>query len=171
MNRLFLLTIVLLLASGVVDQAVAQTPARPKTGTLVLAGDVPKPITWTVAELKTLPRTTVSAVQEDGRTLKFEGVLVSELLTRAGAIVGGEPRGSALTTYVLASANDGYQILFSLSELDSGFSDHQIIVADTVDGKPLSESQGPLRVVAPRDKRGARSVRMLERLDVVRLKK
>jgi DMSO/TMAO reductase YedYZ molybdopterin-dependent catalytic subunit len=149
----------------------AQTPARAKTGTLVLAGDAPQPATWKVAELKTLPRTSVTATQEDGRKLMYEGVLVGELLKRAGAITGAEPRGAALTTYVLAVANDGYQVLFSLSELDSAFSGHEIIVADTVDGKPLADSQGPLRIVPPRDTRGARSVRMVERLEVVRLRK
>jgi DMSO/TMAO reductase YedYZ molybdopterin-dependent catalytic subunit len=148
-----------------------QTPARARTGTLVLAGDVPQPATWKVAELKMLPRTSVTATQEDGRKLMYEGVLVSELLKRAGAITGSEPRGAALTTYVLAVANDGYQVLFSLPELDSAFSGHEIIVADTVDGKPLAESQGPLRIVPPRDTRGARSVRMVERLEVVRLRK
>jgi len=160
-----------LLSAGMIVAAGAQTPARPKSGTLVLAGDVPTPITWTVAELKTLPRTSVTTIAEDGRTLKYEGVLVSELLTRAGAIVGAEPRGAALTAYVLATANDGYQILFSLSELDSNFSDNQIIIADTVDGKPLSDTQGPLRVVVPRDKRGARAMRVVERLEVVRIRK
>ena len=47
----------------------------------------------------------------------------------------------------------------------------EVIVADTIDGKALFDYQGPFRIVAPHDKRGARSVRMLERLDVVRLKK
>jgi hypothetical protein len=37
----------------------------------------------------------------------------------------------------------------------------------TIDGKPCFA----LRVVAPGDKRGARSVRMLERIDIVRLRK
>jgi len=46
-----------------------------------------------------------------------------------------------------------------------------IIIADTVDGQPLAATQGPLRVVAPKDTRAARSVRMLIRLDVVRVKK
>jgi hypothetical protein len=38
-------------------------------------------------------------------------------------------------------------------------------------GRPLVASQGPLRIVAPRDARGARSMRMLTRLEVVRLEK
>jgi hypothetical protein len=40
-----------------------------------------------------------------------------------------------------------------------------------VDGKPLFAYQGPFRIVAPRDTRAARSVRMLEQVALVRLKK
>jgi len=76
-----------------------------------------------------------------------------------------------MTTYVLASASDGYQVLFSLAELDPVFTSSDIIVADTIDGEPLLAHQGPLRIVSPKDARPARSVRMLQRLDVVRLKK
>jgi hypothetical protein len=80
-------------------------------------------------------------------------------------------RGNAMATYVLASASDGYQVLFSLAELDPAFTSSEIIVADTIDGKPLFAYQGPFRIVSPRDARSARSIRMLQRLDVVRLKK
>jgi hypothetical protein len=72
---------------------------------------------------------------------------------------------------VLASAQDGYQVVFSLAELDPAFTANDIIVADTIDGKPLFASQGPFRIVAPKDARGARSIRMLERIEVVRLRK
>ena len=71
----------------------------------------------------------------------------------------------------VASAKDGYQVVFSLAELDPALTSNDIIIADTVDGQPLFDYQGPLRIVAPRDKRGARSIRMLQRLDVVRLRK
>jgi hypothetical protein len=46
-----------------------------------------------------------------------------------------------------------------------------VIIADKRDGKPLFEYQGPLRLVCPNDKAGARSVRMLETLEFVRLLK
>ncbi len=72
---------------------------------------------------------------------------------------------------MLAGAKDGYQVLFSLAELDPGFTSNEIIIADTIDGKPLFDYQGPLRIVAPHDKRGARSIRMLQTLSVVRLRK
>ena len=84
--------------------------------------------------------------------------------------MGSGLRGAALTTVVVAHASDGYTVAFSLGELDAVLARQDIIVADTTDGAPLNESQGPLRLVVPKDSRGARSVRMLIRLDVVRLK-
>jgi hypothetical protein len=47
----------------------------------------------------------------------------------------------------------------------------RVIVADQRDGKPLSAQQGPIRLVVTSDKRPARSVRMVERLHVVELRK
>ena len=136
---------------------------------LVVAGGA-TPVTVTPADLKTMPRAAVT-VSEEGRDVKYEGVLVAELLKRAGAPLGRDLTGAAVATYVVASAKDGYRSVFALAELDPEFTPNDIIVADTVDGKPLFDYQGPLRLVAPHDKRGARSVRMLQKIDVVRLPK
>ena len=56
--------------------------------------------------------------------------------------------------------------LGSVGELDPDLGGARIIVADKRDGKPLFEYQGPFRLVIPADKEGARSVLMLERLEV-----
>ncbi len=58
-------------------------------------------------------------------------------------------RGKALTTYILAEAQDGYQVVFSLGELDPSVTDNQILLADSSDGKPLAETEGPLRLAIP----------------------
>jgi DMSO/TMAO reductase YedYZ molybdopterin-dependent catalytic subunit len=134
---------------------------------LAISGDVSHPLTLTAAELKAMPRTTVT-VSDQGRDVKYTGVLVGDVLARAGAPLGRELSGAAVATYVLASATDGYQALFSLAELDPALTPNDIIIADTVDGQPLLDRQGPFRIVAPRDKRGARWVRMLQRLEVDR---
>jgi DMSO/TMAO reductase YedYZ molybdopterin-dependent catalytic subunit len=153
----------------------AQTPASPAVDaaatTLIIGGDVAKPLTLTPAEIKTMPRTTVTVDSEDGRKVSYEGVLVGELLKRAGAPVGRDLTGKAIATYVRASATDGYQVVFSIAELDPAFTANEIIVADTVDGKALPDQQGPLRIVAPHDSHASRWVRMLQRIDVVRLAK
>ena len=145
------------------------TPSTAKT--LAVTGDVRTPLSLAPDELKGMPRTTVEVKDENGRVVKYEGVLVGEILKRAGAPMGSDMRGSAMATYVVASASDGYQVVFSLAELDPGFTSNDIIIADTIDGKPLFDYQGPLRIVAPHDKRGARSIRMLQTLNVVRLRK
>jgi len=144
--------------------------AQAASQALAIAGDVATSLSLTPEQLKAFPRTKVE-VKEDGRTLVCEGVLVGEILKRAGVPLGTELRGNAIASYVVASATDGYQVVFSLAELDPGFTSNDIIVADTLDGKPLFAYQGPLRIVAPKDSRAARSIRMLQRLEVVRLKK
>lgn len=163
-----------LLLKFFIAAAMVYTPAvsgaQTTSQALTVAGDVATPLSVTPEQLKTFPRTKVE-VKEEGRTLVYEGVLVGEILKRAGATLGAELRGNAIASYVVASATDGYQVVFSLGELDPALTGNDIIVADTIDGKPLFAYQGPLRIVAPKDARGARSIRMLQRLEVVRLKK
>src|SRR3954447_19288779 len=101
----------------------------------------------------------------------YEGVWVYQVLQRAGAPQESTLRGKALAGYVLAEAQDGYQVLFSLAELDPGFIDNEILLADTANGKPLFGAQGRFRLVVPKDKQGARSVRMPTKLEVVQLRK
>jgi DMSO/TMAO reductase YedYZ molybdopterin-dependent catalytic subunit len=143
----------------------AQTDA-----TIVVSGDVAKPLTISAADLKTMARTTVVLPERDG-VVKYSGVLVAEILARAGTPLGRDLSGPALTTYVLATAKDGYQVVFSLAELDPAFSSSDVIVADAANGEPLADNRGPFRLIAPHDKRAARAVRMLQRLEVVRLRK
>ena len=157
------------MATAAAVLAVGAAPLA-QEGMLSVAGDVAKPLTITAAELKTMPRTTVS-IADQGREVKYTGVLIGEILSRAGAPLGRDMTGPAVSTYVLATGKDGYQALFSLAELDPAMTPNDIIVADTVDGQPLFDYQGPFRIVAPKDKRGARGVRMLQKLEVVRLKK
>ena len=144
----------------------AQAPAK-----LVVSGDVAKPITLGAEDLAAMPREKVSIPDQDGTQVEYEGVTLREILQRAGTPLGNQLRGKALTTYVLAKAHDGYQVVFALGEIDASFGNGKILVVDKRDGKALFGYQGPLRLVCPDDKAGARSVRMLETLEVVQLQK
>lgn len=117
-----------------------------------------------------MPREHVDMNDPHGGKTSYDGVALQTILSKAG-ITFGHMRGKALTGYVLAEARDGYEILFSFGELDPEFGNTRAIVADTQDGKPLGPNKGPVRLVVPADKQGARSVRMLEKLDVVELHK
>ncbi len=117
-----------------------------------------------------MPRTKVTAKGHDS-TATYEGVTLTEILRKAGAPLGKLLRGKAMASYVVVTAHDGYRVVFALPELDPDFTDasNQIILADTVDGKPLSDTQGPVRIVVPQEKKGARWIRMVESIEVVNL--
>jgi len=117
-----------------------------------------------------MPRTKVTAKEHDS-TVTYEGVALTEILQKAGSPLGKEMRGKALASYVLVTARDGYRVVFALPELDPDFTDasRQIILADTADGAPLPEKQGPVRIVVPQEKKGARWIRMVETIEVVTL--
>jgi DMSO/TMAO reductase YedYZ molybdopterin-dependent catalytic subunit len=136
---------------------------------LRISGAVSTPLVLTVADLKKMPRKTLSVMNpHDKKKETYEGVLLEELLHRAGVLQGEQLRGSSMATYVIAEATDGYRVVFSLAELDSGILESEVIVADTMDGAPLSAQQGPFRLVAPHEKRPARWVRMLKSITVTR---
>ncbi len=149
----------------------AQAPKPAAAASLSVTGDVSTPLTLTAADLAAMPRESVSVTEEDGAKIQYEGVPLREILKKAGAPLGGQLRGKALASYIVAKAQDGYQVVFAIGELDPAFANEQILVVDKRDGKPLFEYQGPFRIICPNDKAGARSVRMLESLQVVRLLK
>lgn len=97
---------------------------------------------------------------------KYEGVLLADLLTRYGAPLGRELRGGFLSFYVLAVGVDGYRVVYSLAEIDPTFHPGDVIVADTMDGKPLDAHTGPFRLVSTEDRRPARGVRNLIAIEV-----
>ncbi len=149
------------------SQAAAQTPDA--TAQLTVSGDVTTPLTLSIADLKKMPRETVAVMNPHEKKMEtYEGVLLEDVLHRAGAMQGDQLRGLALSMYVVAEATDGYRVVFSLAELDSAFSESDVLIADTMNDAPLSAPLGPLRLVVPHDKRPARWVRMLKSVKVVR---
>jgi hypothetical protein len=148
---------------------VAQTVPEPAK--LTIAGDVSASVTLTAEDFAKMPRESVSVQDQDGSQISYEGVPLAEVLKKAGVSFGHDMRGKALAGYLLASAKDGYQVVFSLGELDPGLGGARVIVADKRDGKPLFGYQGPLRLVVATDKAPARSIRMLEKLEIVKLRK
>lgn len=147
-------------------QATADEPA-----TLTIKGDVPSTLVLKTGDLAAMPRAKASIPEQDGTTVEYEGVPLREVLAKAGAPSGKALRGKALASYIVAKARDGYEVVFTLAELAPEFANESILVADKRDGKPLFGYQGPLRLVCPNDKAGARSVRMLQEIEIVRLQK
>jgi DMSO/TMAO reductase YedYZ molybdopterin-dependent catalytic subunit len=141
-------------------------------GRLTITGDVDKPLSVTLDDLRHMPRTKLKVMNPHAKEEDtYEGVLLTELLKRTGVPLGAQLRGAAMATYVQADASDGYRVIFSLPELDADFQDSDVIVADTMNGAALDAKTGPFRLVAPHDKRPARWVKMVQSLTVVRIPK
>jgi DMSO/TMAO reductase YedYZ molybdopterin-dependent catalytic subunit len=148
----------------------AQQPAPSTAASIAVTGAVSQPLTLTSADFAAMPRATVST-SNNGIPTTYEGVWLSDVLKKAGVPFGAGMRGPALSEYVIASATDGYQVVFSLGEIDPDMTDGQFLLADKANGKPLFGENGAFRLVVPKDKRGARSIRMLKELNVVQTRK
>ncbi len=123
----------------------------------------------TAAQIVSAPHVMVN-VKDHDTPATFDGVPLAALLTTAGVQLGDKLRGQRLTEVLLVEAADGYKVAFALAEVDPAFATREIILADRKDGKPLEAKEGPLRIVAPGDKRAARWVRQVTVLRIVAVK-
>jgi DMSO/TMAO reductase YedYZ molybdopterin-dependent catalytic subunit len=147
--------------------AFAADPALRVEGISGRDGVLKPALELSLAEIAVMPRTTVQGKTHDGKDHTFEGVAMAELLRRAGLPQGENVRGPILARYIVVSAHDGYRAIFSLPEFDPAFTDNRALLADKMDGQPLSGHDGPLRLVMPSEKREARWVRMVERIEIL----
>lgn len=152
------LLLCLLLLSQVSLAAEAPAP-------LIVDVGISRPLTVDAALMRELPRYEIAA-SDHGVTARFEGVALRDVLVRAGFTFGDSLRGAMLSKLLLVSAADGYRVVFALPELDAGFRDRMVLLADRRDGKPLSAQEGPYRLVVPDEQRPARWVRQLSRIEL-----
>lgn len=129
-----------------------------KEAVVKIEGEVLKTLTLSLSDLAKMPHVEASMKNREGLMQKYSGVSVIEILKQAGVTLGKELKGENLTKYMLVRGSDGYEVVFSLAELDSAFTNRVIILADQKDGKPLADGVGPFRLVVPDENRPARSV-------------
>lgn len=108
----------------------------------------------------------VVTADERGNKVSFEGVLLRDVLAKAGVAFGEALRGPALAQFAVVTARDGYRVVFALPELDPAFTDGLVLLADRRDGKRLTAEDGPLRIVAPYEKHASRWVRQVARIEI-----
>jgi hypothetical protein len=120
-----------------------------------------------VTELADLPRRSLSVKDHAGANVTYSGVALAEILRRAEFKLGKDLKGAVLARCVLIQASDGYQVAFSIAEMEPSITGTVAIVADQKNGKPLDAREGPIRLVVPSDKRFARWVRQVARITVI----
>ena len=120
-----------------------------------------------VAELQGMPQRTVTVHNAHLKVDEtYTGVAVSDLLAKQGVTAEGAGTKRVYHSYVKAEGTDGYWVLFSASEVEGAVHKGEVIVALTVDGKPLGED-GKFKLVSTEEQKPARWVRNLKSLTLV----
>ncbi|MBW4474458.1 MAG: molybdopterin-dependent oxidoreductase [Stenomitos rutilans HA7619-LM2] len=152
--------------ASTVYQRLAAAPAAAVL--FCISGDMLQPVCFTAADLAKLPRTTLTVRERKGTNIAYEGVLLREILQRAGVPQNEQLRGSNLARYLVVEGADGYAVVFGLPEFDPAFGNRVVLLADRRDGQALAPDEAPLRLVIPDDQRRARWVRKITRMRVMR---
>lgn len=120
---------------------------------------------FTPQQLAALPHVTITVYNGHAKVNQtYSGVPLIKLLTPLG--VTDKPRGKALRQYIEAIGSDSYMVVYSIGEIAPDIHDGTVIVADTLNGKPLTTS-GPFQIVATGEKHPARWVRNLVAIRVL----
>jgi hypothetical protein len=134
---------------------------------LLSAGKYHSPVTLSAADFKAKPHVTVTVHNpHDNADEVYSGVPLATLFGELAVPLGKGLRGAALANYLVATGSDSYRAIFALAEVDPGFHPGDVIVADTMNGKPLDAQTGPFRLVVSEDKRPARWVRNLVSIEL-----
>ena len=143
---------------------------KAQTASVKVSGEVTAPLTINNDDLHQYPQTTVTRKDHDGKDHIYTGVILAEILKKAGATLGPDLKGKNLTKFILVTASDNFQVVFALAELDKAFTDRTIILTDQVDGKPLPSGEGPFRIIVQDEKKPARCIREVTEIKVIAAK-
>lgn len=142
---------------------------------LVVSGALESGLTLSVADLKATPAAQIETVSVTRRAgdrdvpSTLRGVRLTTLLERAALVEADH--NTWKHSVVLATATDGYQVVFSWPELFNTEIGAGVLVVFERDGQPLGEREGQIALVSVRDTRaGPRSVKWLARVEVRVLK-
>ncbi|MFD9265451.1 molybdopterin-dependent oxidoreductase [Streptomyces goshikiensis] len=149
-------------ASASVKASVA--PLGP--GEVRVGGEVAKPYSVTLADLRKLPQASVevkftSAKGEQRHT--YQGVLLHDVLKTAEPRFDAAKKNGQLRGFVSATGGGDYRAVFAWAEIDPGFAKSQVLLAVSEDGVAFDDAAGP-RLVVPQDTKGGRYVSELNQL-------
>lgn len=150
----------------------AQLAPAQQAGTLEVTGSQVTGRSFTLGDLATLPQAEVTETrnvgtsqQQESTLVQYRGVLLRDVVEAAG--YHEKERRDFRRSLVVATARDGYVALFTWGELFNTKLGNSVLVVTAVDGKPLSDAEGPYALRALGDiKPGPRHVKWLQKIDI-----
>lgn len=113
-----------------------------------------------------LKQISLKAIGHDTKEHLYSGAMLSDIIEKAGVALGEPSKRKTIASYVVIKAKDNYQCVYALAELDALFSPNKVILANKVDGKPLSAENGPFQVIAPAEKKHGRWIRQVVSIEL-----
>jgi hypothetical protein len=166
MKSLMIASLLLLPTPCLFAQMDMHKPAATPSASLTVTGISGTAKTLSPADIKALPHITVNVHNaHTNKDESYSGVAVKDLLAIVAPAKGEGPKVSGNMTLVIAGATDGFQIAITLCDTNPECRNGQSIVADTLDGAPLS-TDGAFKLVLSEDKKPARWARNLQSLTV-----
>jgi DMSO/TMAO reductase YedYZ molybdopterin-dependent catalytic subunit len=146
----------------------ANPPASPARS-LAIGGVVEHKLDLGVDTLSKRPSEQIVELQlpgkEAGTASMVRGVRLRDLLDEAKIVSADHNTVKKLA--IVASATDGYKVVFSWSELFNTAVGDGVLVLFERDGKPLARNEGPLALISAKDLRtGPRHVKWLQAVEV-----
>lgn len=159
------------LALCLVTPVPARSGARPpeRRTSFRIEGAVEKSDDWTVERLSKEFAGEVKTVSYMRKETKEEArcVPLLSLVQAAKPRLNPKVKNHALAFVVLVRADDGYTMAFSMGELTPAVGKRDVWLALDLNGKPLSEEDGPVQLLVPQDEKPARWVHGVATITVV----
>ncbi|MDO8066993.1 molybdopterin-dependent oxidoreductase [Janthinobacterium sp. SUN206] len=151
-------------------------PARDNMShALTVTGMVERPLTLKVADLRQLPPANggkIAVTRHNGDKAEtitsYKGVLLRDILDKA--VLDAPGHNDVKKLAIIATATDGYAVVFSWGELYNAPAGEGVIVYYEKNGKALDDNDGEIALISAKDIRtGPRHVKWLNGIEVRKL--
>ena len=154
---MFLKALPLLFALAAGSATAQHRPDGPVTTSISVEGAVEHKLLISVDELAKMPAT--------AKTGAYRGVRLRDILEMAA--IQAPDRHDVKKIVIIATASDGYKVVFSWSELFNSALGDNVLVLFEKDGAPLGNEEGRISLISASDLRtGPRHVKWLRSLEV-----
>ena len=154
----------------------APAPARDNMShSLAVTGIVETPLTLTVADLRKLPPAhggALAVTRHNGDKAEtitsYKGVRLRDILDRA--VLDAPGHNDVKKIAIIATATDGYAVVFSWGELYNAPAGEGVVVYYEKNGKALDDNDGEIALISAQDIRtGPRHVKWLNGIEMRKL--
>lgn len=159
------LTIPLKLNIGECTECAEVSPLYPDNLAFTIPGYFPGFLYRT--DLKSMPRIEVEVRNSSTQKVEvYSGVTLFNVLAKIRARLDNKTSDKPWAEYLIATGANGYQVVIALAEIDPKSHPANVLVADSLDGKPLNGQNGPFKLVVGYDRNSARSVPKLVSIEM-----